>query len=150
VLGRGIGDRHRQADGEAGALVALVDADAGLTAPARDIGLEGGEALPFDDDVTDSSPSSGCSTRWSTSGAGSTSLVNNAGIVTEAPLVDMTTDVDPDLEVNLRGVMSATRLRSPHAREGMGTDPLRDLLGRLTGAPGTTAYAARQAPASSA
>ena len=52
--GRGIGAATARMLARAGAHVALVDRDAaGVTHTAEQIGLDGGEALPFTNDITD-------------------------------------------------------------------------------------------------
>src|SRR5574342_219052 len=52
--GRGIGAATAQAMARAGAQVALLDRDAaGVTHTAERIGVEGGEALHFTNDITD-------------------------------------------------------------------------------------------------
>ena len=72
--GRGIGAAIARLFSRAGAHLALLDKDgATVSRTAEEIGLAGGEALPFTADVTTPSRSSESSTRWPRNGTGSTS-----------------------------------------------------------------------------
>jgi len=146
--GRGIGAATAKLMARAGALVALVDADgAGVSQTAQEIAVEGGEALPFHDDVTDSFTIERLLDQVVHEWERLDILVNNAGIVTESALVDMTDEVwARTFEVNLRGVMFCTRLAVPHMlKHGWGRILSATSSVALSGAPGTTAYAASKA-----
>ncbi len=114
--GRGIGAATARLLSRAGALLALVDRDgAGVAKTAQEIGLAGGEALHFEQDVTDAFAIErlvdGVAADWGRIDV----LVNNAGIVRDATLQDVT---DPDwnetIDVNLRGAMVCARAVVPH------------------------------------
>ena len=147
--GRGIGAATARMLARAGAQVALLDRDAaGVTHTAEQIGLEGGEALPFTNDITDAFAVERTFDRVVDEWGRLDVLVNNAGVLKEASLEDLTDeDFQETLDVNLRGAMVCARAAAPHmiARGqrahplgGLGLDPPR--------APqGLTAYAAAKA-----
>ena len=146
--GRGIGAATAQMLARAGAQVALLDRDgAGVTHTAERIGLDGGEALPFTNDVTDAFAVERTFDRVVEEWGRLDVLVNNAGILKEAPLEELTDeDFQETLDVNLRGAMVCARAAAPHM--------IRQNRGRLLsaasgstrlGAAGLTAYAAAKA-----
>src|SRR5215471_15958547 len=121
--GRGIGAATARLLAQAGAQVALVDHDAaGVTQTAEQIGVAGGEALPFTNDVTDAFAVERTFDRVAEEWGRLDVLVNNAGTLREAPLEDLTDDDFRDtLDVNLRGAMVCARAAVPHMlRQGRG------------------------------
>src|SRR5512139_3293892 len=109
--GRGIGCATARALASAGASVALVDRDAALvTRTAERIGLDGGEALPFTNDITDAFAVERTFDRIVEEWGRLDILVNNAGALREAPLDDLAEDDLRDMiDVNLRGTMVCAR-----------------------------------------
>ena len=114
--GRGIGAATACLFARAGAHVALMDKDhAGVTRTAEDIGLSGGEALPFPSDVTDAFEIERIFDRVAEEWDGLDILVNNAGVALDARLEDVTDEAWREtLDVNLRGAMVCTRAAVPH------------------------------------
>src|SRR5512147_585442 len=113
--GRGIGAATARAMARAGAHVALLDRDAaGVTHTAEQIGVEGGEALPFTNDITDAFAVERTFDRVVEEWGRLDVLVNNAGALREAPLDDLSEDDLQDmLDVNLRGAMVCARAAVP-------------------------------------
>ena len=146
--GRGIGAATARMVARAGAHVALLDRDAaGVTHTAEQIGLDGGEALPFTNDITDSfaieRTFDGVVEEWGRLDV----LVNNAGALSQSPLEELTDEeFQETLDVNLRGAMVCARAAVPHMlREGRGRIlSAASALTRL-GSGGLTAYAAAKA-----
>src|SRR5215813_4014429 len=105
--GRGIGAATAKLFAEAGAHVALVDRDAAaVTRTAEEIGVAGGDALAFVEDVTDAFAIERLVDRVADDWGSLDVLVNNAGIVRDAVLEDVTDeDWSASLDVNLRGAM---------------------------------------------
>jgi 3-oxoacyl-[acyl-carrier protein] reductase len=146
--GRGIGAATARLFARAGAHVALVDRDgAGVTRTAEEIGLAGGEALPFPNDITDAFQMERVVDRVAEEWGRLDVLVNNAGIVRDAALEDVTDeDWAETLDVNLRGAMVCARAAVPHMlARGCGRIlSATSLVGR-TGNYGQTAYTASKA-----
>ena len=146
--GRGIGAATARMLARAGAHVALVDRDgAGVTHTAEEIGLEGGEALPFTNDITDAfaveRTFDGVVEEWGRLDV----LVNNAGALKESPLEDLADDeFQETLDVNLRGALVCARAAVPHMlARGRGTILSAASSSTRLGARGLTAYAAAKA-----
>jgi 3-oxoacyl-[acyl-carrier protein] reductase len=114
--GRGIGAATARLFAQAGAFVALVDRDlAGVANTAQEIGLAGGEALPFGEDITDVFAVERLVDRVADDWGHIDILVNNAGIVRDATLQDVTDDDwNETIDVNLKGAMVCTRAVLPH------------------------------------
>jgi len=114
--GRGIGAATAKALAAAGGHVALIDKDgASATRVAEEIAAAGGEALHFDTDVTDAFAVErvidGIVEEWARLDV----LVNNAGILRDARLQDVSDeDFHATLDVNLRGAMVCARAAVPH------------------------------------
>ena len=146
--GRGIGAATAQMLARAGAQVALLDRDgAGVTHTAERIGLDGGEALPFTNDVTDAFAVERTFVRVVEEWGRLDVLVNNAGILKEAPLEELTDeDFQETLDVNLRGAMVCARAAAPHMiRQGRGRLLSAASGSTRLGVAGLTAYAAAKA-----
>ena len=146
--GRGIGAATARLLAQAGAQVALVDHDAaGVTQTAEQIGVAGGEALPFTNDVTDSFAVERTFDRVAEEWGRLDVLVNNAGTLREAPLEDLTDDdFRETLDVNLRGAMVCARAAVPHMlRQGRGRILSAASGSTRLGSQGLTAYAAAKA-----
>jgi len=133
---------------EAGAQVALLDPDgAGLMRAAEAIGLAGGEALPFENDVTDAFVVDRVFDRVADEWGRIDVLVNSAGIAREARLEELTDkDWGELLDVNLRGAMVCARAAVPHMLE-RGSGRLLQTASAFArvGAAGQSAYAASKA-----
>jgi 3-oxoacyl-[acyl-carrier protein] reductase len=146
--GRGIGAATACLFAQAGAQVALLDRDAALvTRTAEQIGVCGGEALPFTNDVTDSFTVERTFDRVVEEWGQLDVLVNNAGFLREAPLEDLTDeDFQEMLDVNLRGAMVCARAALPHMlARGRGRILSAASVTTRLGATGLTAYAAAKA-----
>ena len=146
--GRGIGSATARALSQAGAHVALLDRDsAGVTRTAEAIGVEGREALPFTDDITDSFAVERSLDRVVEEWGRLDILVNNAGELREAPLEELTDeDLEASLDINLRGALVCTRAAVPHMLErGAGRILSATSMSTRLGAVGLTAYAASKA-----
>jgi 3-oxoacyl-[acyl-carrier protein] reductase len=146
--GRGIGSATARLLAAAGAHVALLDRDAaGVTRTAEQIGVEGGEALPFTNDVTDSFAVERTFDRVVEEWGRLDVLVNNAGVLREAPLEDLTDeDFREMLDVNLRGAMVCARAAVPHMlAQGRGRILSAASVSTRLGSIGLTAYAAAKA-----
>jgi 3-oxoacyl-[acyl-carrier protein] reductase len=146
--GRGIGAATARLLAQAGAQVALVDRDAaGVTQTAEQIGLAGGEALHFTNDVTDAFAVERTFDRVAEEWGRLDVLVNNAGTLREAPLEDLTDDDFRDtLDVNLRAAMVCARAALPHMlRQGRGRILSAASGSTRLGSQGLTAYAAAKA-----
>jgi 3-oxoacyl-[acyl-carrier protein] reductase len=146
--GRGIGAATACLLARAGAQVALVDRDAaGVTQTAEQIGLAGGEALPFTTDVTDAFAVERTLDRVADDWGRLDILVNNAGALHEAPLEELTDeDFQETLDVNLRGAMVCARAALPHMlRRGRGRILSAASVSTRLGSQGLTAYAAAKA-----
>jgi 3-oxoacyl-[acyl-carrier protein] reductase len=128
--------------------VALVDRDgAGVTRTAEEIGVAGGEALPFPNDITDAFEIERIVDRVVDEWRRVDVLVNNAGIVRDAPLEELTDEAwAENIEVNLRGAMICTRAAVPHMLE-RGSGRILSAASSVArdGASGQTAYAASKA-----
>ena len=146
--GRGIGAATARALARAGACVALLDRDAaGVTQTAEQIGVQGGEALPFTTDITDAFAVERTFDRVAEEWGRLDVLVNNAGVLREAPLEDLSEeDLQEMLDVNLRGVMVCARTAVPHmVRGGRGRILSAASVSTRLGAQGLTAYSAAKA-----
>ncbi len=146
--GRGIGSATARALARAGASVALVDRDAGgVTRTAQEIAVEGGEALPFTNDVTDAFAVERSFDRIVEEWGRLDVLVNNAGVLREAPLDDISEDLLRDvIDVNLRGTLVCARAALPHMLErGHGRILSASSVSTRLGACGLTAYSAAKA-----
>ncbi len=145
---RGIGAATARALARAGAHVALVDRDAaGVTRTAEEIGVAGGEALHFTEDITDAFAMERLIDRVVDDWGSLDVLVNNAGIVRDAVLEDVTDeDWEATLDVNLRGALVCTRAAVPHmAVRGFGRILSATSIVARHGNFGQTAYAASKA-----
>jgi 3-oxoacyl-[acyl-carrier protein] reductase len=143
--GRGVGAATALALAAHGAHVALVDrSGAGVSQTAQEIGLAGGEALPFTADITDSFEverlMDGIADEWGRLDV----LVNNAGVVQDTLLEDVTDEEwDKTLDVNLRGTMFCTRAAVPHMlKRGQGRILSAASVAARHGNRGKTVYAA--------
>lgn len=146
--GTGIGAATARAFAQAGAHLALLDKDAaGVTRTAEEIGLTGGEALAFTADVTDAFAIERLLDRVAEEWGRVDVVVNNAGIVRDATLEDVTDeDWEATLDVNLRGAMVVARAAVPHMlKAGRGRILSASSLVARTGNYGQTAYAASKA-----
>ena len=146
--GRGIGAVTAKAFSRAGAHVALVDSEApGVTRTAEEIGLAGGDALHFKGDVTDAFAFERIVDRVREEWGRIDVLLNNAGIVRDAKLTDVSDeDWNATLDVNLRGAMICTRVVVPHMLErGSGRILSAASVVARMGNFGQTAYAASKA-----
>lgn len=143
--GRGIGSATARQLARAGAQVALLDLDpAGVNRTAEAIGLEGGEALAFTNDITDSFAVERTLDRVIDEWGRIDVLVNNAGVLSEAPLEDLTDeDLEESLDINLRGTLVCTRATVPHmVARGAGRVISAASMSTRIGAVGLTAYSA--------
>ena len=146
--GRGIGAATSRLLARAGAHVALLDRDAaGVTRTAEAIGVAGGEALPFTNDITDSFAVERTLDRVVEEWGRLDVLVNNAGELREAPLDDLTDDdLEESLDINLRGTLVCTRAAVPlMMTRGSGRVLSAASMSTRIGAVGLTAYAASKA-----
>ncbi len=146
--GRGIGAATARALAQAGACVALVDRDAaGVTQTAEQIGVQGGEALPFTTDITDAFAVERTFDRVAEEWSRLDILVNNAGALREAALEDLSDeDLQEMLDVNLRGVLVCARAAVPHMVRGRyGRIISASSVSTRLGAQGLTAYSAAKA-----
>ena len=146
--GRGIGAATAEVLARAGAYVALVDRDgAGVTHTAEQVGLAGGEALPFEEDITDAFAMERLVDRVVDDWGSLDILVNNAGTVSHAPLEELAEqDWKDALDVNLRGAMVCTRAAVPHMSvRSFGRILSATSLVARTGLHGQTAFAAAKA-----
>ena len=146
--GRGIGAATALLFAKAGANVALVDRDAaGVTQTAQQIGLVGGEALPFTTDVTDAFAVERTFDRVAEEWGSLDVLVNNAGLLRESPLDDLAEeDLQETLDVNLRGAMVCARAAVPHmAKRRRGRILSASSATTWLGPRGLTAYSAAKA-----
>jgi 3-oxoacyl-[acyl-carrier protein] reductase len=146
--GRGIGAATAKLFARAGAHVALVDTDAAaVTRTAEEIGLAAGDALAFTEDVTDAFAIERLVDRVVDDWGSLDVLVNNAGIVRDAVLEDVTDeDWHATLDVNLRGAMVCARAAIPHMTvRGFGRILSATSLVARTGNYGQTSYAASKA-----
>jgi len=146
--GRGIGAATALLFAKAGANVALVDRDAaGVTQTAQQIGLVGGEALPFTTDVTDAFAIERTFDRVAEEWGSLDVLVNNAGLLRESPLYDLAEDdLQETLDVNLRGAMVCARAAVPHmAKRRRGRILSASSATTWLGPRGLTAYSAAKA-----
>ena len=146
--GRGIGAAIARLFSRAGAHLALLDKDgATVSRTAEEIGVVGGEALPFTADVTDAFAIERVFDQIAEEWDRLDILVNNAGIVLDATLPDVTDeDWAQTLDVNLRGAMVCTRAAVPHMlKNGHGRILSASSLVARNGNFGQTAYAASKA-----
>lgn len=146
--GRGIGAAIARLFSRAGAHLALLDKDgATVSRTAEEIGLAGGEALPFTADVTDAFAIERVFDQVAEEWDRLDILVNNAGVVLDATLGDVTDeDWAQTLDVNLRGAMVCARAAVPHMLKNSYGRILSatSLVGR-SGNYGQTAYSASKA-----
>jgi 3-oxoacyl-[acyl-carrier protein] reductase len=143
--GRGIGAATAQMLARAGAQVGLLDRDgAGVTHTAERIGVDGGEALPFTNDITDAFAVERTFDRVVEEWGRLDVLVNNAGVLKESSLEELTDEeFQETLDVNLRGAMVCARAAVPHMiRQGRGRLLSAASGSTRLGAAGLTAYAA--------
>jgi 3-oxoacyl-[acyl-carrier protein] reductase len=145
--GRGIGAAAARCLARAGAAVALVDCDAaGVNHTAEQIALGGGDALAFTDDVTDAFAVERTLDRVVEEWGRLDVLVNNAGVLREAPLDDLSDeDLQQTLDVNLRGAMVCARAAVPMTKQGRGRILSAASVSTRLGARGLTAYSAAKA-----
>ncbi len=146
--GRGIGAATARALARAGAHVALVDTDpVGVNRTAEEIGVAGGEALPFTEDITDAFAMERLIDRVADDWGSLDILVNNAGIVRDAALEDVSDEeFSATLDVNLRGALVCTRAAVPHmVVRGYGRVLSAASIVARYGNYGQTAYAASKA-----
>jgi len=146
--GRGIGAAAARCFARAGASVALVDCDAaGVTHTAEQIALGGGDALAFTNDVTDAFAVERTLDRVVEEWGRLDVLVNNAGVLREAPLDDLSDeDLQLTLDVNLRGAMVCARAAVAHmTRQGRGRILSAASVSTRLGVRGLTAYSAAKA-----
>jgi len=144
----GIGAATAALFAQAGARVALVDVDGhAATRGAEALAREGHEAVPLQADV--SQPESVAAAVAATVAAWGRLdvLVNNAGIVRDARLPDVSdADWETTLSVNLRGAFLCAREAVPHMqRAGSGRILSATSIVARTGNFGQTAYAASKA-----
>jgi 3-oxoacyl-[acyl-carrier protein] reductase len=118
-----------------------------VTRTAEAIGVEGHEALPFTNDITDSFAVERTLDRVIEEWGRLDILVNNAGSLHETPLEELTDeDLDAALEVNLKGTIVCTRAAVPHMlARGSGRVLCATSMSTRLGAVGLTAYAASKA-----
>src|SRR5512136_1840006 len=143
--GRGIGAATAQMLARAGAQVGLLDRDgAGVTHTAERIGVDGGEALPFTNDITDAFAVERTFDRVVEEWGRLDVLVNNAGVLKESSLEELTDEeFQETLDINLRGAMVCARAAVPHMiRQGRGRLLSAASGSTRLGAAGLTAYAA--------
>jgi NAD(P)-dependent dehydrogenase (short-subunit alcohol dehydrogenase family) len=116
---RGIGREIALALAEAGADVALAGRDTGrLDAVAEEVRALGRTALPVATDVTDRAQVENVVARTVTELGGLDVLVNNSGVVSSVPLLEVTDEEwDRVLDTNLRGVFLMTRAAGRHLVE---------------------------------
>jgi 3-oxoacyl-[acyl-carrier protein] reductase len=146
--GRGIGAATARLFARAGAHVALIDKDgASVARTAEEIGLAGGEALPFTADVTDAFAIERLFDQVAEEWSRLDILVNNAGIVLDARIEDVTDEEwTQTLDVNLRGAMACARAAVPHMlAHGYGRILSATSLVARNGNYGQTAYSASKA-----
>jgi 3-oxoacyl-[acyl-carrier protein] reductase len=146
--GRGVGAATARMLARAGAQVALLDRDAtGVTHTAEQIALAGGEALPFTNDITDAFAVERTFDRVVDEWGRLDVLVNNAGVLKEASLEELTDeDFQETLDVNLRGAMVCARAAATHMiKQGSGRILSAASGSTRLGAEGLTAYAAAKA-----
>jgi len=143
--GRGIGATTACLFARAGAHVALLDKDhAGVTHTAGQIALKGGEALPF---PTDAFEVERIFDRVAEEWGSLDILVNNAAIVGDAPLEDVSDEEWGEmLDVNLRGTMVCARAAVTHMlARGYGRILSATSAVARAGYPGLTTYSASKA-----
>jgi 3-oxoacyl-[acyl-carrier protein] reductase len=143
--GRGIGAATACAFARHGAQVVLLDRDgAGVAETAKAIGLAGGEALPFTVDITDAFAVERLMDRIVEDWGRLDVLVNNAAIVHDAPLEDVTDEEWTEtLDTNLRAAMVCARAAIPHMlQRGRGRILSAASAVARTGSFGHTCYAA--------
>jgi 3-oxoacyl-[acyl-carrier protein] reductase len=146
--GRGIGAATARMLARAGAHVVLLDRDAaGVTHTAEQIALEGGEALPFTNDITDAFAVERTFDAVVEESGRLDVLVNNAGVLKEGPLEDLTDeDFQETLDVNLRGALVCARAAVPHMiARGRGRILSAASSSTRLGSQGLTAYSAAKA-----
>ena len=146
--GRGVGAATARMLARAGAQVALLDRDAaGVTHTAEQIALGGGEALSFTNDITDAFAVERTFDRVVDEWGRLDVLVNNAGVLKEASLEELTDeDFQETLDVNLRGAMVCARAAAAHMiKQGSGRILSAASGSTRLGAEGLTAYAAAKA-----
>jgi 3-oxoacyl-[acyl-carrier protein] reductase len=146
--GQGIGASIARSFAQAGAYVALVDRDgAGVATTAKEIGVGGGDAVCFQEDITDAFAMERLVDRVADDCGRLDILVNNAGIVRDGCLEDVTdADWHEVLDVNLRGAMVCTRAAIPHmVPRGWGRIISAASIVARTGNFGQSTYAASKA-----
>ena len=146
--GRGIGAATGRLLARAGAKVALVDHDAaGVARTVQDIGLAGGDAYHFTEDVTDSFAMERVVDRVVDDWGRLDVLINNAGRHRRAAIDGLPDDEwELTLDVNLRAAMIATRAAVPHMlARGRGRILSATSVFARQGGVGESAYAAAKA-----
>ena len=146
--GRGVGAATARMLARAGAQLALLDRDAaGVTHTAEQIALGGGEALSFTNDITDAFAVERTFDRVVDEWGRLDVLVNNAGVLKEASLEELTDeDFQETLDVNLRGAMVCARAAAAHMiKQGSGRILSAASGSTRLGTEGLTAYAAAKA-----
>ena len=118
-----------------------------LTQTAEQIAVTDGDALPFAVDITDAFAVERTLDRVVEEWGRLDVLVNNAGMLREAPLDDLAEDdLQEILDVNLRGAMVCARTAVPHmAVRRSGRILSASSVSTRLGASGLTAYAAAKA-----
>jgi 3-oxoacyl-[acyl-carrier protein] reductase len=143
--GGAIGGATARALARAGALVGLLDKDAvTVTRTAEEIGVAGGEALPFPADVTDAFAVERMVDHVVEEWGRLDVLVNLCALRGEAPLSEVTDEEwDEVLDVNLHGVLVTTRAAVPHMlQRGSGRIVSATSITARLGAPNQTVAAA--------
>jgi 3-oxoacyl-[acyl-carrier protein] reductase len=142
---RGIGAATARAFARAGARVALLDRDAdALERTAAAVGAAGADVLGFTADVADTEAVASVVERLVREWGRVDVLVNNAGIVRDAKLADVTDEAWAEtLQVNLTGAMACARAVVPYMRAaGFGRILSATSITARAGNFGQTAYAA--------
>jgi 3-oxoacyl-[acyl-carrier protein] reductase len=142
---RGIGAaiaRRLAADGAAVALTYVSGAEAGARV-VEAIEGKGGRALALQADATQPEAIAEAVARTVQAFGGLDILVNNAGTAIPKPFEEATQEeLDRVIDLNLRGVMAATRAALPHLPEGGRIIMIGSCVGERVMAPGLVAYAA--------
>jgi 3-oxoacyl-[acyl-carrier protein] reductase len=143
--GHGIGAATARLFAQAGAHVALVDRDgAGVADTAGHVALAGGDAISFEEDITDAFAMDRIIDRIVEEWDRFDVLVNNAGIHRRSTLQELSDqDWDAILDVNLKGAMVCTRAAVPKMIERGSGRIISAAAGAVrAGYPGLTAWAA--------
>jgi 3-oxoacyl-[acyl-carrier protein] reductase len=143
--GHGIGAATARLFAQAGAHVALLDRDgAGVAETAKHVALAGGDALSFEEDITDGFATERIIDRIVEEWDRLDILVNNAGIHRRSTLQELTDeDWEAIIDVNLKGTMVCTRAAVPKMIERGSGRIISAAAGPVRiGYPGLTAWAA--------